>query len=102
MKENSCRNNNGSSSQNEPRNETSTKMVTTGTINDKQDKLAFVFSQGINMGKLKSAKGHQCHIPNDWILLDSQSTIDVISKAKLLKHIRESESSMSLHCTSDD
>ena len=97
--DNNHRNSNGSSTHNEPRNETSTTMVTTGIVENEQDNLAFVFSQGSNMGSTNYAKAHKYHIPNDWILLDSQSTVDVFSNAMLLKDIHESESSMKIHCT---
>jgi hypothetical protein len=37
-------------------------------------------------------------IPESWILLDNQSTIDVFANQKLLKNIRDSEKSMNIHC----
>jgi protein tyrosine phosphatase len=100
---NGCRNGNNYrnciSTHNEAKNETSTTMVTTGTIDNEQDNLVFVFSQESNMQSTKYAKAQQYHIPNDWILSDSQSTVDVFSNAMLLKNIHESKSSMKIHCT---
>jgi hypothetical protein len=43
--------------------------------------------------------GGQGRIPNTWILLDNQSTVDVFHKASLLKRIRASDSGhMDIHC----
>ena len=38
-------------------------------------------------------------IPKTWILLDSQSTVDVFHNKKLLQNIRDSGRSMAIHCT---
>ena len=37
-------------------------------------------------------------IPTSWILLDSQSTVDVISNKKLLTNIRDSKWTLTLYC----
>ena len=37
-------------------------------------------------------------IPDSWILLDSQSTVDVFKNKKLLKNIRDAKKALSLHC----
>jgi len=37
-------------------------------------------------------------IPKSWILLDSQSTVDVFSNKKLITNIRESKHILKLHC----
>jgi len=39
-------------------------------------------------------------IPDNWILLDSQSTVDVFKNKKLLKNIRDAIKALSLHCNS--
>jgi len=36
--------------------------------------------------------------PDSWILLDSQSTVDVFKNKKLLKNIRDAKKTLSLHC----
>jgi len=38
------------------------------------------------------------NIPQTWILLDNQSTIDLFCSLDLLINIRESQSSMKVHC----
>jgi len=37
-------------------------------------------------------------IPDSWILLDSQSTVDVFMNKKLLKNIHDAKKTLSLHC----
>ena len=37
-------------------------------------------------------------IPKTWILLDSQSTVDVFSNPRLLTNIRDSKTTLTLHC----
>jgi len=37
-------------------------------------------------------------IPNSWILLDSQSTIDMFLNLKLLTNIRDAKRSLTLYC----
>ena len=37
-------------------------------------------------------------IPKTWILLDSQSTVDVFSNPHLLTNIRTSKTTLTLHC----
>jgi len=37
-------------------------------------------------------------IPKTWILLDSQSTVDVFSNLHLLTNIRNSKTTLTLHC----
>jgi hypothetical protein len=37
-------------------------------------------------------------VPNKWILLDNQSTVDVFHNQRLLKNIREADGRMAIHC----
>ena len=37
-------------------------------------------------------------IPDSWILLDSQSTVDIFMNKKLLKNIHDAKKELSLHC----
>ena len=37
-------------------------------------------------------------IPDSWILLDSQSTVDMFKNKKLLINIRDAKKALSLHC----
>jgi len=37
-------------------------------------------------------------IPDNWILLDSQSTVDMFKNKKLLKNINDAKKALSLHC----
>ena len=40
----------------------------------------------------------KARIPDSWILLDSQSTVDVFKNKKLLKNIHDAKMALSLHC----
>jgi len=37
-------------------------------------------------------------IPKSWILLDSQSTVDVFSNPRLLENIHDAKQVLTLHC----
>lgn len=37
-------------------------------------------------------------ISKNWVLLDNQSTVDVFCNEKLLTNVRESDTSMEIHC----
>ena len=41
---------------------------------------------------------HSAHIPKEWILLDSQSTVSIFSNRRLLMNIRKSDGWMHIHC----
>ena len=42
--------------------------------------------------------GEDGKVPATWILLDNQSTVDIFQNGLLLKNIRESRTSMRIHC----
>lgn len=42
--------------------------------------------------------GRNGNIPNSWVLLDNQSTVDVFSNSDLLKNIRETKGTLTIHC----
>ena len=41
---------------------------------------------------------HKAGIPDNWILLDSQSTVDVFCNGKMLTNINEAKRDLTLHC----
>ena len=41
---------------------------------------------------------HHEQVPSTWLLLDNQSTIDVINNASVLKNISKSTTTMNIHC----
>jgi hypothetical protein len=41
---------------------------------------------------------NQSHIPKSWILLDSQSTVDIFCNKSLLQNIRQSDNTMKIQC----
>ena len=41
---------------------------------------------------------HGAHIPKEWILLNSQSTVSIFSNCRLLRNIRKSDGWMHIHC----
>jgi len=43
-------------------------------------------------------KNHHEQVPSTWLLLDNQSTIDVINNASVLKNISKSTTTMNIHC----
>jgi len=53
----------------------------------------FAFVQDVNCNM-----NNKAGIPDSWILLDSQSTVDVFMNKKLLKNIRDPKKPLSLHC----
>jgi len=61
------------------------------------DYKGFAFLQNDVMCSLQDKSG----IPASWILLDSQSMVDIFSKKKLLTNIRDSQWTLTLYCVSE-
>jgi len=58
-----------------------------------EDYEGFAFVQDVT-----SNTSDKAAIPDSWILLDSQSTVDMFKNKKLLKNIRDAKKALSLHC----
>ena len=56
---------------------------------------SFVFTQDVQNVETQ----HRGRLPPEWILLDNQSTVDVLTNRRLLKNIRRSNKNMFIHCT---
>ena len=57
---------------------------------------AYQFLVSSNM--TSSNTRHGAHIPKEWILLDSQSTVSIFSNRRLLRNIRKANGWMHIHC----
>jgi hypothetical protein len=85
-----------------------TTLVTEGSYYDVgflDDQDEFDEYQFINMDIMSDTRdgtvmqiGAHGKLPQDWILLDNQSTVDVFCSRNLLTNIREHSSSMEIHC----
>jgi len=60
---------------------------------DDKDYEGIVFTQEIMCNVQEKAR-----IPSSWILLDSQSTVDVFCNAKMLTNVQEAKRHLTLHC----
>ena len=60
-----------------------------------EDYEGFVFVQDITCNMYDKAR-----IPDRWILLDSQSTVDMFKNKKLLRNIHDAKKALSLHYNS--
>jgi len=56
----------------------------------------FAFIQDVN--DVNCNMNNKAGIPDSWILLDSQSTVDVFMNKKLLKNVPDAKTPLSLHC----
>jgi Zinc knuckle len=70
-------------------------------VNDSDDEYStseFLFHTNGQQQSIHSDIQEDGKVSKDWILLDNQSTIDVFFNRQLVRNIRESESSMKIHC----
>ena len=56
---------------------------------------SFVFAQDVRNVETQ----HGGRLPPEWILLDNQSTVDVLTNRRLLKNIQRAKKHMFIHCT---
>jgi hypothetical protein len=61
------------------------------------DGFEFTFRQGANHRSVLLNQPSSA-VPNDWILLDNQSVVNVFYNERLLKNIRKADSFMDIHC----
>ena len=74
-------------------------LITTGGPADEYNESEFTFCQNGSNTVAYNMATRSNNLPETWILLDNQSTIDVFANRKLLKNIRKIETSMHIHCT---
>ena len=73
--------------------ETEEEEDVTGQLDD-EDYEGVMFAQEEIMCNLQEKPG----IPSSWILLDSQSTVDVFCNINMLTNVREAKRHLTLHC----
>lgn len=73
---------------NETQQESSTALLLDGQEEDISEHMAFQFWQTTGNGG--------DHVPKSWILLDSQSTVNVFSNRELLTNVRQVDRTMTI------
>ena len=73
------------------------QLLMAGTMYDEQEDEDTTYQCLLSMDEMPQTC-HGVHIPKEWILLDSQSTISIFSNCCLLKTIHKSDSWMHIHC----
>ena len=76
--------------------ETETEEEDTTGLLDETDYEGIVFAQ--EEQEIMCNVQEKAGIPSSWILLDSQSTVDVFCNAKMLSNVREAKRHLTLHC----
>jgi hypothetical protein len=72
-------------------------LLADGILNNNHAGLECAFYHDYN--NITNIKTRKSNIPESWILLDNQLTIDVFASKKSLENIRKSEAVMTIHCT---
>ena len=80
--------------------ENSNALLTAGTPDiDNTDITQFIFCNYDCEETSLNTRKESSSIPESWILLDNQSTLDVFSNSKLLLNVRKSDKTMNIHST---
>jgi hypothetical protein len=84
----------------EPGRKTGTQVLMAGICEgefDGHDTAFHFMNQGVQQGVVHNINENG-RVPNSWILLDNQSTVDVFHNEELIKNIRQSDTYMDIHC----